>query len=102
MLLARYEEGYDLETDELYMVWSKLKALSIKDSEKGDEISVELQKDSKAKGRVKASGEEEQWNIDKEQTSQKKVEKERKNAQKGVEPGSQILKDILTYPKPVI
>ena len=28
-----YEEGYDLETDELY-VWSKFKTLSIKDSEK--------------------------------------------------------------------
>ena len=103
---VRHEEGYDLETDELYVVWSKLKALSIEDSEKGDEKSVEpLQKDSMAKGRVKASGEEEkleQRNIDKEQTSQKKVEKERKNTQKGIEPGSQILKDILTYPKPVI
>ena len=65
---VRYEEGYDLETDELYVVWSKLKALSIKDSEKSDEESVEpLQKDSMAKGRVKASGEEEkleQRNID--------------------------------------
>ena len=65
---VRHEEGYDLETDELYVVWSKLKALSIEDSEKGDEKSVEpLQKDSMAKGRVKASGEEEkleQRNID--------------------------------------
>ena len=25
----RYEEGYDLETDELYMIWSQLKSLSI-------------------------------------------------------------------------
>ena len=38
---VRHEEGYDLETDELYVVWSKLKALSIEDSEKGDEKSVE-------------------------------------------------------------
>ena len=39
---VRYEEGYDLETDELYLVWSKLKTLSIKDSEKGgDEKSVQ-------------------------------------------------------------
>ena len=104
---VRYEERYDLEMNKLYVVWSKLKALLIKDSEKGDEKSVEpLQKDSMAKGRVKASGEKklEQRNIhvDKEQTSQKKVVKERKNTQKGVEPGSQSLKDILTYPKPVI
>ena len=78
---VRCEEGYDLETDELYVVWSKLKALSIKDSEKSDEESVEpLQKDSMAKGRVKASDEKEkleQRNIDKEQTSQKKVKKQR-------------------------
>ena len=63
---VRYEERYDLEMNELYVVWSKLKALSIKDSEKGDEKSVEpLQKDSMAKGRVKASDEEklEQRNI---------------------------------------
>ena len=66
---VRYEEGYDLETDELYLVWSKLKTLSIKDSEKGgDEKSVQpLWKDSMVKGGVKASGEQEkleQRNID--------------------------------------
>ena len=37
---VRYEEGYDLETDEFYVVWSKLKTLSIKDSEK-----VEIKKE---------------------------------------------------------
>lgn len=84
-----------------------MKTLSIKDSEKGgDEKSVQpLRKDSMAKGRVKASGEQEkleQGNIDEGQSSKKKVEKERRNLQKGVEQASQILEDILMYPKPVI
>ena len=30
---VRYEEGYDLETDQLYVVWEKLKALSIDDKD---------------------------------------------------------------------
>lgn len=29
----RFEEGYDVETDELYSIWSGLKKLSISDSE---------------------------------------------------------------------
>ena len=38
---VRYEEGYDLEVDELHVVWPKLKTLLIKDSKKGgDEKSV--------------------------------------------------------------
>ena len=54
---------------------------------------------------MKASGEQEkleQGNIDEGQSSKKKAEKEKKNLQNGVQPESQILKDILTYPKPVV
>jgi len=27
--MKRYQEGYDLETDELYVIWSKFKVLNI-------------------------------------------------------------------------
>ena len=51
---TRYEEGYDLETDALYAVWAKLKALSIEDEEDGSkQKSAEPQQDSTTKRRRK-------------------------------------------------
>jgi len=51
---TRYEEGYDFETDELYVVWAKLKALSIEGHSSAKQKSAEPQQSSVTKGRRKA------------------------------------------------
>ena len=78
---VRYEEGYDLETDQLYVVWAKLKALSIDDKdddENGDGLKQKSaepqQKDGMAKQGRKAPA---------EQTRESSEERERLEQEKG-------------------
>ena len=91
---TRYEEGYDLETDELYVVWAKLKALSIEDEEDGSkQKSAEPQQGSVTKGRRKAVVEqgressEERERLEQEKRIADKGKGSRKSMRKGRKKG---------------
>ena len=71
---SRYEEGYDVEDDEFYIVWKKMKELSLSKSTKVTEKAADSQHKDSSLDSMKQ--------------------------QQGHPSGKSVLDEILVYPKP--